>query len=52
VACGGLGASTGFTCVRLEAGTVACWGADDLGQTGDGDPGVETLVPHWTIGTP
>lgn len=50
VACGGLGAATGFTCARLASGAVVCWGADDLGQTGDGDPGVETLVPHWTIG--
>lgn len=50
VACGGLGPATGFTCARMASSAVACWGADDLGQTGDGDYGFETLTPHWTIG--
>ncbi len=50
IACGGLGMATGFSCALMASGAVACWGADDLGQTGDGDPGLETLVPHWTIG--
>ncbi len=52
VACGGLGLASGFSCARLMTGAVVCWGADDLGQTGDGDPGVETLVPNYTIGRP
>jgi hypothetical protein len=50
VACGGLDAGSGFTCARLTSGVVLCWGADELGQTGDGDPGPPTLVPHGTIG--
>lgn len=50
VACGGLDESSGFTCARLASGVVSCWGADDLGQTGDGDPGPPTLTPHAAIG--
>jgi hypothetical protein len=53
VACGGLGMATGFTCALLASGAVVCWGADDLGQTGDGEASLApTLVPHWTIGAP
>jgi alpha-tubulin suppressor-like RCC1 family protein len=50
VACGGLGVGSGFTCARLASGVVQCWGADALGQTGDGDPGPPTLAPFHTVG--
>jgi hypothetical protein len=41
-------AHTGHTCVRKRAGTVACWGANDSGQLGDGsrDDSLEPVEPE------
>lgn len=43
-----LGCGDGFGCVRIDDGTVRCWGVDSVGQLGDGrttsDPSGPTLV--------
>lgn len=37
---------TGFACARRSSGRVVCWGRDDAGQLGDGDPGVFSAAPR------
>ncbi len=32
-------------CVRLSDGTAACWGLNEFGQVGDGQPGVDASAP-------
>jgi alpha-tubulin suppressor-like RCC1 family protein len=43
-----------FTCGVDSAGAVYCWGSNDAGQLGDGEPGTDSAVPVAvaTAGTP
>jgi alpha-tubulin suppressor-like RCC1 family protein len=41
--------SAGYTCARLTAGTVKCWGANDFGELGNQSP-VDVLTPTTVSG--
>ncbi len=41
-----LAAGDRFTCARLDDGEIACWGANDFGQVGDGSTSAATPAPH------
>lgn len=46
-----IGAADGVTCAVKTDGTVWCWGADDVGQLGDGVPKPNSPTPVQVKGT-
>lgn len=48
-----IGAGAAHSCARVGAGSVRCWGSDELGQTGDGGAivtGAKVAVPSVVAG--
>lgn len=47
-----LGVGEGFACVRTDAGRVQCWGRNDAGQCGIGEPTAEEIETPTYVAAP